>query len=31
MVVAHLLEIDPFDQPAVEERKVMAREYRKHQ
>ncbi len=30
VVVAHLLEIDPFDQPAVEESKVLAREYLKH-
>jgi len=29
VVVAHLLEIDPFDQPAVEESKVLAREYLK--
>ena len=27
VVVAHLLEIDPIDQPAVEESKVLAREY----
>jgi len=30
VVVAHLLDIDPFDQPAVEESKVLAREYLKH-
>jgi glucose-6-phosphate isomerase len=31
VVVAHLLEIDPFDQPAVEESKVLAREYLQRQ
>ncbi len=29
VVMAHLLDIDPFDQPAVEESKVLAREYLK--
>ena len=27
ILAAHLLEVDPFDQPAVEEGKVLAREY----
>ncbi len=30
VVVARLLNIDPFDQPAVEESKVLARQYLKH-
>ena len=30
VVVAELLGVDPFDQPAVEEGKVLAREYLKH-
>ena len=27
IIAAHLLGIDPFDQPAVEESKVLARKY----
>jgi len=27
IIAAHLLGVDPFDQPAVEEGKVLAREY----
>lgn len=30
VVVARLLEVDPFDQPAVEESKLLARQYLKH-
>ena len=27
IIAAHLLDIDPFDQPAVEEGKVLTRDY----
>jgi glucose-6-phosphate isomerase len=27
IVAAHLLDVDPFDQPAVEEGKILAKQY----